>query len=64
MKEYLKKFIFFLILSIIAAIIFRLAFPKTINVRVIGDISTKTDVSGVVNASVSGLVDTHTKLKF
>jgi len=64
MKEYLKKFIFFIILSIVAAIIFRMAFPKTINVRIIGNISTITGVSGVVDANISGLVNTETKVKF
>jgi hypothetical protein len=56
MKEYLKKFIFFVLLSTVAAVVFRMAFPKTINVRIIGDISTITNVSGSV--------DTETKLKF
>jgi hypothetical protein len=64
MKEYLKKFIFFLMLSIVAAIVFRMAFPKTINVRIIGNISTTTGVTGSVNANVSGSVDTSTKLAF
>ena len=64
MKEYLKKFIFFFILIIIFGIILRLALLKTINVRIIGDISTKSKVSGDVNASVLGSVDTKTKLKF
>jgi phage-related protein len=64
MKEYLKKFIFFIILSIVAAIAFRMALPKTINVHIIGNISTTTDVTGSVNANVSGLVDTKTKLGF
>lgn len=64
MKEYLKNFIFFIILSIVAGIVFRISFPKTINVRIIGNISTITGVSGTVNANVSGLVDTKTKLKF
>lgn len=60
MKEYLKKFIFFIVLSFVAAIIFRMAFPKTINVRVIGI----TGISGAVDANVSGSVDTETKVKF
>lgn len=60
MKEYIKKFIFFLLASIVAAVIFRMAFPKTINVRVIGT----TGISGVVNANVSGLINTETKVKF
>lgn len=54
MQEYLKKFIFFVILSIVAAIIFRMALPKTFNVRMIG----------AVNANVSGSVTTDTKVKF
>jgi hypothetical protein len=64
MKEYLKKFIFFITVSIVAAIIFRAAFPKTINVRIIGDVSTITGVSGIVNANVTGLINTQTKVKF
>jgi len=71
MKEYIKNFIFFVVLSVVAAIAFRLAFPKTIDVRVIGNISTITGVSGAVNANVSGLVnakvsgsvETETKVK-
>jgi hypothetical protein len=42
MKEYLKKFIFFIILSIVIAIIFRIVFPKTIDVRIIGPVNTET----------------------
>ena len=42
MREYLKKFTFFIIISIVAAIIFRMAFPKTINVRIIGPVTTET----------------------
>jgi hypothetical protein len=80
MKEYLKKFIFFLILTIVAAVIFRIAFPKTMDVRIIGNVSTITGVSGIVNtnvlgtvnanvsgdmnANVSGLINTKTKVKF
>ena len=64
MKEYLKNFIFFIILIVIAAIVFRMAFPKTINVRIIGDISTTTGVTGAVNANVSGSVDTQSKVRF
>jgi hypothetical protein len=56
MKEYLKKFIFFIILGVIGAVIFRMAFPKTINVHVMGDVSTKSDVSGSV--------DTKTQVRF
>ena len=63
MKEYLKKFTFFIILSIVAAIIFRVAFPKTMDVRIIGNVSTITGVSGIVNANVSGLINTKTKVR-
>jgi len=56
MKEYLKMFIFFMIISIVGAIIFRVAFPRTITVRVIGDVSTKSEVSGAV--------DTKTQVRF
>ena len=54
MQEYLKKFIFFIILTIVAALIFRMALPKTFDVHIIGDVSTKTGVTGAVNANVSG----------
>ncbi len=64
MKEYLKKLIFFTILSMIAGIILRIALPKTMNVRIIGNVSTITNVSGDVNANVSGSVDTKTKFRF
>lgn len=63
MKEYIKKLIFFIMLSIVAAIVFRMAFPRTINVCIVGDVSTITDVSGGVNANVSGLINTETKVK-
>lgn len=59
MKEYLKKFIFFIVLCFVAAFIFRMAFPKTINVRVIG----VTGISGAVDANVSGEINTQTKIK-
>ena len=42
MKEYIKKFIFFIILSVIAAVVFRIILSKTINVRIIGPVSTET----------------------
>jgi len=42
MKEYVKKFIFFVIISIVFGIVLHLALRKTINVRIIGDISTHT----------------------
>lgn len=64
MKEYIKKFIFFVILSIVFGIILHIALPKTMDVRIIGNISTKTNISGDVNASVSGSVDTKTRLRF
>jgi hypothetical protein len=64
MKEYLKKFIFFLILSIVFGIVLHIALPKTMDVRIIGNVSTITDVSWGVNANVSGLMDTKTKLRF
>ena len=42
MREYLKKFVFFIMIIIVAAIIFRIALSKTINVRIIGPVNTDT----------------------
>lgn len=44
MKEYLKKFFIFIVLCIVAAAIFRMAIPKTMNVRVVDSVDTQTKV--------------------
>jgi hypothetical protein len=44
MREYLKKFVFFVIIIIVAAVIFRIILSKTINVRITGPVNTDTKI--------------------
>jgi len=44
MKEQLKKFGIFIVLCIVAAVIFRMAIPKIINVRIVDSVNTETKV--------------------
>lgn len=59
MKEYLKNFVIFIILSFVAAVIFRIVLPKTMDIRILGNVTTITGVSGIVNANVSGAVNAN-----